>query len=246
MTGETAFHEGDEQGLTVWQRLDACDRAILQLTARTELLVRQYTELQKRVDALVADPRNGIVELEERVIRLEQRNGALNALLDSSKLASYPTQKPPADLTQFNSIEALVQQVELMFDCQDGDYCAYHTVHTDTPQGVGRDVYMYTNLALIAPASASHATDRLRQMFYAGFQKLKKTCKSQRPVLYWRYAAAERIAEETEYQQAQGCEPVPYRYKIRTRFAIPEADFSVVSELVHQEGTPITNVVWKE
>lgn len=42
----------DEQGLTVWVRLDACDRAILQLAGQVTVLQQQYAAVLERLEAL--------------------------------------------------------------------------------------------------------------------------------------------------------------------------------------------------
>lgn len=42
----------DEQGLTVWQRLDASDRALVQLAGQVIVLQRQYANVQKRLTQL--------------------------------------------------------------------------------------------------------------------------------------------------------------------------------------------------
>jgi hypothetical protein len=131
----------------------------------------------------------------------------------------------------FGSRDNLVGHIESMFDCKDGDYFSYHSA--------GEQKFPYTMLGLIAPPSIPDAQERLRQAMYTAFHKLKLTCKSARPVLYWRYGQIERIQEDSAKADHHNV-PVeirrPARFKIRTRIAIPEADFSVVDDLVKAEG----------
>ncbi len=139
-----------------------------------------------------------------------------------------PPPVAPRGVPQFGSIDALVETIECMFDCKDGDHASHHSVYTE-----GRhETYPYTVLGLIALASISDAQERLRQGMYKALHKLKASCKSARPVLYWRYAKAVRVLEDVEHEMA--------RYKIMTRIAIPEADFSVAGEMVQREGESYT------
>lgn len=182
----------DEQGFTVWQRLDACDRAILGLTARVTSLEQQYAELLERLTPKQPE----IVE-------------------------------PALRKVPFGSIDKLVEQVEHMFDCHNGDWRSYHTEFGLGGRTAG--MYPYTVLGLLAQATVPDAQEKLRQALYTGFLKLRQTCKSERPVLYWRHAEAERIQEESFQEESA-------LHKIRSRIAIPEADFSVVEYMVHREG----------
>lgn len=203
MTDEISFkeaYEAGEQSLRgLGTRLDACDRAILGLTAQVEKLQRQYDELLERL---------------------------------------MPKQPAVAEPVPFGSIGKLVEQVESMFDCHDGDFRSYHTEFGLGGRTAG--MFTYVSLGLLAYATVVDAPERLRQAFYTAFLKLKQTCKSERPMLYWRYAEAERIQEE---QANDGLLPCPVKYKIRTRIAIPEADFSVVGYLVQQEGQPYAHLL---
>lgn len=193
MTDDIKFESTDSQGLTVWQRLDACDRAILHLTAQVTELQQRYGELLKR---LSRDP------------------------------APKDVKFRPAP---FGSINNLVEQIERMFDCKDGDHRAVHMV--SIVKGEVQQ-YPYTTVGLIAPADIPDAQERLRQAMYTSFHKLKLTCKSERPVLYWRYGQIERVQEDTEiYARGTSFERAE-KYKIMTRIAIPEADFSVVADVL--------------
>ena len=162
-----------------------------------------------------------------RVTALEQR---INRMVTApvKVTVEYPLSSAP-----FGSIDKLVEQAEQMFDCKNGDWRQYHTVYaTDSVVE-----YEYVCLALIASADIPEAQEHLRQAVYTSLLKLKQTCKSRRPVLYWRYAVQERIQEEAQYDG-----DVPMQYKIRTRIAIPEADYSVVAAVVAPEGVPIAHI----
>jgi hypothetical protein len=191
MTDELQHTQTDEQGLTVWERLDAYYRAILQISSRVDTLERRYADL----------------------------------LLTLARAA--PTlQQPP---TPFGSIDKLVEQVERMFDCRDGDHRGVHQVWNTERSAF--DHYPYSVLGLIAPSSIPDVRERLRQEMYAAFLKLKQTCKSERPVLYWRYAKECRMLEDTEYGGREQT-----RHKINTRIAIPEADFNAVEDVVKTDN----------
>jgi hypothetical protein len=141
--------------------------------------------------------------------------------------------EPAPRKAPFGSIEALVLQIERMFDCKDGDHRAWHA---EWDYAVRRyQDYPYMTLAAIAPASIENAAEQLRQTLYTALFKLHATCKSARPVLYWRYAKEMRIEEDSCGPGSVVYEGLPVtetKYKIRTRIAIPEADFKVVNELV--------------
>jgi hypothetical protein len=130
--------------------------------------------------------------------------------------------------TRTYSLADVVNEVEQLFDCQDGEYGPSHRLFGDTvPNG---PAYPYIALGLIATNSTPDAQEYLRLAMLASFRMLHKTCKSTRPVLYWRFAKEVRIQEETE----KGGQ----KYKIRTRIAIPEADYYVVGWAVKLEAEP--------
>jgi hypothetical protein len=129
----------------------------------------------------------------------------------------------------FGTVEKLVEHIERMFDCQNGDYRAWHTA-------LDGGEHLYSCIAIIAPASREDSQERLRQVIYSAFLKLKQTCKSERPVLYWRFASPERIQECAETDLERQTTP---RHKIRTRVAIPEADFSILGGWVFKDGDTI-------
>lgn len=229
----------DEQGLTVWQRLDACDREILQLTA-------QFAELQNEM-SLLASVQKICIALDKRASVLESQYAQLLARLASSSTAepsavngvvagSIPA-SPAISAVPFGSKDALVAQIEQMFNCQDGDYRSYHSVWSAD----GYVKHPYTTLGIITPATIPDAPERLRQAMYTSFLKLKQTCKSERPILYWRYGSIERIQEDTEkadHRNVPADIRRPERYKIMTRIAIPEADFSVIGGMTISDGDP--------
>lgn len=128
----------------------------------------------------------------------------------------------------FGSAERLAEHIEHMFDCAKGDPRAYHSVWVENSEtgSCGYIQFPYTVLGLIAPDTIPEAQERLRQVIYTALFKLKVSCKSERPKLYWR-----RTVEESS-------DPNPLRYKITIRIAIPEADFSVCDGLVLPDGVP--------
>jgi hypothetical protein len=140
---------------------------------------------------------------------------------------------PVAAAAPFGSVQALVGQVERMFVCKNGDPRAFHTAWSNEPP-VGYREHYYKVLALIVPTDVADAQERARQLLYTALFKLKATCKSEYPLLYWRYAEAERILEEFGNSERAGAS-----HKISTRIAIPEADYSVVGPIVQIEGQPI-------
>lgn len=216
----------DEQGLTVWERLDGCDRALVQLTSQVTALQQQYAQMQNDLSLLPSIQRS-YMDLEKRLIALEEPK--LSAGYMAHRRKQMDESLRSVLMTPFGSVAKLVEQVERMFDCKNGDYSAWHSVWNTE---LGKyDRYEYPVVGVITLASTSDAPEQLRQTLYTAFLKLKRTCTSERPVLYWRFAAAERIQEEVETRAE-----VPVRYKIRTRFAIPEADFSVIEDVIKLEN----------
>lgn len=187
-------------------------------------------ELNKHIEVHTAEQSALIQQLTVQVAELQTRVAALEA--DGPVLTGFGEVLPrPAVYVPFGSTAKLVEQVESMFDCRDGDYRAWHT----QIRGDGTvQQYNYAILGIIAPDTIPDAQERLRQVLYSAFHKLKLSCKSERPVLYWRYAKTERIQEDSE------CSPMSgnTRYKIMTRIAIPEADFSAVAEVVKADDAP--------
>lgn len=178
-------------------------------------------EINKHVDVRMSEQSILVQQLTAQVAKLQTRVAALEA--------DGPVPVRSVLYVPFGSIAKLVEQVESMFDCQDGDHRARHTLIRGDGTLAG---YPYTTIGLIAPESIPDAQERLRQALYTAFHKLKLTCKSERPVLYWRYGAAERIREDAEiYARGTSFEKAE-KYKIMTRIAIPEADFSAVAEVV--------------
>lgn len=183
------------------------------------------------IDSLLASMQRTCVDLGARVIKLEGEGASLR-----EALAQLIDKKAPASAVEhapFGSVAKLVKTIEGMFDCRNGDPRAWHEEWVSGDQHVGYRRHQYIAFTLIAPSSMEDAQERLRQMFYTAFHRLKRTCKSPRPVLYWRYAAEERIQEELGVSERIG-----NSFKIRTRVAIPEADFSVVNEIVQADGMP--------
>lgn len=212
----------DEQGLTVWERLDGCDRALVQLTSQVTALQQQYAQMQNDLSLLPSIQRS-YMDLEKRLVALEG---------GTPKPAQFLEVLTDASLVRFDSIAGLVGQVEKMFDCRDGYYGSYHQV--------GDQTFPYTTLGLLALVDTVDAQEHLRQALYASFVRLKKSCKSERPTLYWRYAKEMRIQEE-EGNIHGGLHSknavASLRHKIRTRIAIPEADFSVIDTVVPEGAT---------
>ena len=201
------------------------------LQERVATLEQQYIELQNEL-SLIASIQRAQMDLEKRFKKLEGEARALYGFGQEPK--SYEEVSVPRLYAPFGSIDRLIQQVESMFDCRDGDHRAWHSVWADNAYVQ----HPYTILGLLAPSSIPNAQERLRQAMYTSFFKLRATCKSKRPVLYWRYGVAERIQEDVS-PLGDG----ELRYKIMTRIAIPEADFSVVGGMVKpDDGTPYSTL----
>jgi hypothetical protein len=233
MTDDIRFESQDSQGLTVWERLDACDRAILQLTGEVTALVQQYAQMQNDLSLLPSIQR-AHMDLEKRLTALESEAPTLYGFGEPlPKRGIALATAHPVAYVPFGSTGKLVEQVESMFECKNGDHRRAHSVWDEL--GGFFVEYPYVVVGLLAPTAIPDAQEQLRQAMYTSFFKLRQTCKSERPVLYWRYAEQERIQEETE--QAPGSS-VPVRYKIMTRIAIPEADYSVVEALVKPSNGP--------
>lgn len=241
MTDDIRFEPQDSQGLTVWERLDACDRAILHLTAQVTTLEQQYAQMQNDLSLLPSIQR-AHMDLEKRLTALESEAPMLYGFGEpkSDTASAAPAPPRPAVYVPFGAIDKLVEQVESMFECKDGDHRAAHQVWNGSRRAF--DVYEYTVVGLRALASLPDAQERLRQALYTSFHKLKLTCKSARPVLYWRYSAASRVQEDVEYVDGVR-ELTPTKYKIMTRFAIPEADFSVIGWMAKADTAPYVVLV---
>jgi hypothetical protein len=195
---------------TLQQRVDFLERQVEHLSRRMGELATQYAALLTQVEALR---------------RYESRQPA----------------RPHSSLfKRFGSIDALVAQAEEMFDCKNGDHRSHHQVWCNDDRASGYAFYPYVHLALIASEAIPDAPEQLRQCLYTALSKLKATCKSERPVLYWRWVAPERIQEEST------SDTEPLQFKIRTRIVIPEADFSVVDELIFQDGVDKRMAVLRE
>lgn len=221
-----AYEAGEKSLRGLGVRLDACDRAILQVSNRVDTLEREYAEMRNEL-SLLASVQRTLIEHEARIENLEAEEKPMLSGVDQSPHAFVP----------FGSIDKLVQQVEKMFECKNGDY---HQEHSAWNESIGDfDLFPYVTLSLMASSAMGDAQERLRQSLYTAFVKLETTCKFDKPVLYWRYGVEGRIREEAE----RGPPGHTLRHKIRTRIAIPEADFSVVGDMVHQDGGLIATLL---
>lgn len=192
---------------------------VFEINKHIEVHMTEQSVLIQQLTGQVAELMLRDIELQTRVAALEEKTSV------PTPATYYVRPSMP-----FGSTAKLVEQVESMFDCRDGDYRAWHSVWS-AERGTYDD-YPYAVIGLIASATIPDAQERLRQALYSTFHKLKLTCKSERPVLYWRYGAAERIQEDAEiYARGTSFEKAE-KYKIMTRIAIPEADFSAVAEVV--------------
>lgn len=125
---------------------------------------------------------------------------------------------------EFPTLESLVAAIEDLFDCRNGRHRYCHD--TMTPEGTPVQ-YVYEMLAAYT-YNVDQPIQRLRQAVYADFVRLHKSCPDDRkPVLYWRFSAVQRIAEEGYPHERDTA-----GWLIRTRFAIPSADYSVAKLLV--------------
>jgi hypothetical protein len=196
------------------------------LENRISALEREIAEIRNE-QSLIPSIQRSYLELSARVTALEK-----GWAQRPDSVVLHAESAPP--FAPFGSVEKLVEYVERLFDCRDGDHRNAHWVYN--PERGDYDYLPYRTLGLLAPATVPDAQERLRQALGTSFHKLRLTCKSDRPVLYWRYAVQERILEDNEIAtELKSVEPV--KYKIMTRVAIPEADFSEVGNLVKSDGT---------
>lgn len=129
------------------------------------------------------------------------------------------------------TIPDLVERIEQLFDCRDGPYQSY-VVHAGLP-------YSYVTLGWLGVTDKQHTDEyvifRLREALFGQFYDLAAPFAGKpKPVLYWRYAAALRIGEESSKRRKY------YTHKIRTRVAIPEA-YEALTRVGIPEGSMIPN-----
>lgn len=198
------------------ERIRSCEDATLRLQEKVADLERRYLDMQNDL-SLMASLQRSHLELAERVERLERPKPVTNSTTYTPHTVS------------FGSVAELVKSVEQLFDCKDGDYRAYHT-----ECGLDGNVSYFRYEVLGAIAGGPDAQEMLRQQLYTAFRKIREAHPSERPVLYWRHAAEERVQEE----RAEGTD----LYKIRARIAIPGADFSVISPILAKEGQPFVTL----
>jgi hypothetical protein len=229
MTDEISFRPGgyelfrwDKDGNLVYVHNSIQEYVDRRVEARTAELANELS--------LLASIQRTCIDLDRRVQTLEQRYAELlQTLTSAAPLEKFRVVCDPLQTAvPFGSIDNLVGHIESMFDCRDGDHRGCHQVW-NVERGTF-DQHEYQMLGLIAASSIPNARERLRQSVYAAFLKLKQTCKSARPVLYWRYAKEVRILEDTEYGGREQT-----RYKISTRVAIPEADFNAAEDIIKVE-----------
>lgn len=222
----------DEQGLTVWERLDGCDRALVQLTSQVTVLQQQYAQMQNDLSLMASLQRTAIAH-EAKIEALQKQLASSSTVEPPAVNGAVAGSIPASPATPLGTIDALVERVEKMFDCRNGYFGSYHQV--------GDQIFPYTTVGLLATATIPFAQDHLRQALYTSFLMLKRSCKSERPMLYWRYAKAMRIQEDTA-GVVGAASPFPVQYKIMTRIAIPEADFSVIDRVVKAEYAPYVSL----
>ena len=194
------------------RRIHLLEGEVLILQGKMRDLERRYLDMQNDL-SLMASLQQSHFDLENRVAKLERPRPVPNSM-------PYT----PSTVT-FGSVDKLVESVEQLFYCKNGDHRFFHTEY-GTDGSVSH--YQYEVFGLIA--SGPTAQERLRQELYTAFRKIVEAHFSERPTLFWRHATEERIQEE----RAEGTDV----YKIRARVAIPGADFSVVGPILHQEGQP--------
>lgn len=202
------------------QKLDFAARASNTLHGHVARLELALGELRNEM-SLLASIQRTCFDLDARLTGVERRLGHVAPL----------TQSTPTKLL-FPATQELVRLVEDMFDCRDGKHSAWLEVD-------GTIYYYMTLAAIVSSDPRVDPQAILRQVLYDAFVKLRSTCKTPRPKLYWRFAEQERIQEEKE---GGFFESSVYNYKIRTRVAIPEADFTVLGALVHPDGGVIMEV----
>jgi len=197
------------------------------LENRVSALERELAEARNEA-SLIPSIQRSYLELSARVTALEK-----GWAQRPDSVVLHAESAPP--FAPFGSIGKLVEYVERLFDCRDGDHRNAHAVYN--PERGDYEYRPYRTLGLLAPATVPNAPERLRQAMGTSFHKLYLTCKSDRPVLYWRYAVQERIQEDQSF--GPDINPVVARqYKIMTRVAIPGANFSVVGNLLQPDGAP--------
>lgn len=198
------------------ERVCSCEYTITQLQKTVAELERRYLDMQNDLSLLRSIQRS-YLDLELRVNNLERPRPVPNSM------PFTPSTVP------FGSVAKLVESIERLFVCKEGDHRHFHTAY-GSDGGVSYHGYQ----VLGALTGGPDAQERLRQELYTAFLKIKEAHPSEHPVLYWRYAAQERIQEE----HAEGTDV----YRIRVRIAIPGADYSVVGPILATDGQPFVTL----
>lgn len=216
MTSETDFGSLPRQEKTV---------RVLEIKVRD--LELAYADLNQKLQ-FMADASN---ILSNRVTELDkQYRECLQQLIDTrAKLVELETpvicgfgEVKPHEVRGYSEVKFagfptlgdLVANIELIFECRNGDYSAYATEHHRLNQ---EGAYRYRTIRYIT-ANPDRPYERLRIAVWQHLCSLADTVPASRPVLYWRYAIQERIHEFKD--------PASDRWQIRTRVALPEADWS--------------------
>jgi hypothetical protein len=172
--------------------------SIAQLEARFEELRNECS--------VVASIQRSYIELEARVKELEDDGPMLYGFGEAppQKASIHNPDMPPF---KFLTIESLVEAIEELFDCRSGDYGSFHTDNEN------ETFWRYRTIRYQC-AETSYPQELLLQAVYENFLSLRKLCRAERPILYWRFAPEQRLAFDKD--------PRSGSWQLRTRVAIPE------------------------
>lgn len=178
-----------------------------------------------------------MVALEENFIDLKNRVSGLEALIHTPDVPPLTTKSGG-----FGSIDELVKSIEAHFDCKDGLYGPYAYYRSDTEDRAYYDqASRYRTFGFLTPEREG-AAEHLRQALWASLENLcQPTSERPRLTLYWRFAKECRILEEVNNETDSLGQTIPngriWR-KIRTRVAIPNANWSLVKVVAEGERYP--------
>ena len=171
-------------------------------------------------------------ELAARVTTLERQYAELLVFMPPRDLKrrTYSAEEFSAVEARFafQTLQSLVDEIKKMFACANGYYGAY-VFDPKQPLPDSADfqwlAYRYRTLGYIT-SNPDRPLERLR---YALWKDLQTLCVRPNMQLYWRFAEAGRIQEEHT--------PIgrSVLWKIRTRVAIPGADWAKVREKIDLE-----------
>lgn len=187
-------------------------------------LERNYAELSNQL-SLIPSLQRCYLEMEARLAKLEAQVACSPHKVPANEVrAHYGNTVFPDGVAltcaahptlQFPTLDSLVDAIERLFDCRDGFHGPYALP-------TGEEQLRYRVLGAI---TSTKTAEDLRRALYYDLLNLYGSCNHSpaKPILYWRFAKEQRISEEFEILD---------RRKIRTRVAIPEANWSVCKFIV--------------